>query len=155
MRSASISFKMAMGATASLFILLGGVTWAFQEIGKGEMVKPSTSAVHTEKVSIVTNEIKWTSPDGKKEIEAYRWDPGTIVVHQDETVALEFYGIKGESHPFKIEGYNLSGKVERGKVETVTFVADKPGNFQIVCLTHPDMKHNGPMIANLVVLPKR
>lgn len=148
-------FKRSIGTLLALFLLLGGATWLLYEtVGKNTALTGS-AAEHSVKRSIVTNEIKYTSPDGKKVIEAYRWDPGTIVVNQGDAVTLEFYGIKGESHPFVIGGYNLKGTVDRGKLETIQFTADKPGTFPITCLTHPDLQHNGPMVGHLVVLPKK
>ncbi|BCJ85879.1 cupredoxin domain-containing protein [Effusibacillus dendaii] len=139
-----------------LTLLLAAALWELSQTVRtsGENVaQPGNVAIRSVKVSIVTNEIKWTSPDGKQEIESYRWDPGMIVVHQGETVVFEFYGVKGASHPFVVDGYNVKGEVKRGELKTVSFVADKPGTFQIRCLAHPDVQHHGPMVANLVVLP--
>jgi plastocyanin len=144
----------SFGILFSLVILLGGATWLLEKSSEKQTEETGSSTNRSVKISIVTNEIKYTSPDGKKVIEAYRWDPGTIVVNEGDDVTLEFYGIKGESHPFLISGYKLQGKVERGKLETVRFRADKTGNFPITCLTHPDIQHNGPMVAHLVVLPQ-
>lgn len=145
--------RKSVALAVSLLVLLGGAIWMLNErVGK-ENAQPGSAAVSPVKFSIVTNEIKWTSADGKQEIEAYRWDPGTITVHEGDSVILEFYGVKGESHPFVIDGYNLKGTVQRGKVQTVSFLANKTGTFQIRCLTHPDTQSHGPMVANLVVLP--
>lgn len=144
----------SFGILLSLALLLGGAIWLFENAFRKQTAETGSGMNRSVKISIVTNEIKYASPDGKKVIEAYRWDPGTVVVHEGDDVTLEFYGIKGESHPFLISGYNLQGKVERGKLETVRFRADKTGDFPITCLTHPDIQHNGPMVAHLVVLPK-
>lgn len=103
---------------------------------------------------VTTNEIKWTSKDGQSEIETYRWDPGTLVVHQGDQVRIRFYGVKGAEHPFIIDGYNLKGVVQRGKETDVTFRADQTGTFTIRCLTHYDVATHGPMEAYLTVLPK-
>jgi plastocyanin len=140
-------------AVLCLAVLLGGAMWMMNQSGRFQNAQPGSANVRSVTVSVVTNEIKWTSPDGKQEIEAYRWDPGYIVVKQGDSVVLEFYGVKGENHPFVIDGYNLKGTVERGKTQSVNFLADKPGTFQIRCLTHPDTSHHGPMVATLVVLP--
>lgn len=86
---------------------------------------------------------------GRWEVSTYRWDPGTIVVNQGDTVTLEMVGINGAEHPFTIEGYWLTGNVKRGKVTRLTFVADKAGIFKIICRTHtPSMQ------ADLVVLAR-
>lgn len=87
---------------------------------------------------------------GRWEVSTYRWDPGTIVVNQGDEVTLEIIGINGDDHPFTIEGYWLSGTVQRGRITRLTFVADKAGIFKIIC-----RKHSPSMQADLVVLAAR
>jgi len=91
--------------------------------------------------------LKEPNDEGRWEVETYRWDPGTIVVNQGEIVTLEIIGINGEQHTFEIEGTDVSGVVRRGYITRVTFTADTPGIFKLVCGTHkPSMQ------ANIVVL---
>ena len=86
---------------------------------------------------------------GKWVVETYRYDPGTVVVNEGDTVTLEIVGINGKEHPFHIEGYDVSGVVKRGEVTRVSFLADKPGIFKISCEIHrPSME------ADLVVLKR-
>jgi plastocyanin len=99
---------------------------------------------------LVTGEFKSTLKDGT-EIEAYRWDPGLIVVEKGDTVKLKIRGVNGESHPFIIEGLNIQGEVKKGQETTVSFTAAKEGLYRIICLTHPDAALNGPMIGYIVV----
>lgn len=87
---------------------------------------------------------------GRWEVETYRWAPGTIVVNQGDKVTLEIIGINGTEHPSTIEGYDLSFVVKRGEITRVSFTADKPGIFTILCSIHlPSMQ------ATLVVLASR
>ena len=88
-------------------------------------------------------------PKAGQQVNAYRWDPGTIVVQQGEKVELRFFGINGDKHDFSLEGYPVSGTVTRGEETVVSFVADKAGIFALNCLSHPPR-----MTANLVVLQK-
>jgi heme/copper-type cytochrome/quinol oxidase subunit 2 len=99
---------------------------------------------------MVTGEFKTTTPDGK-ELEAYRWDPGTIYVKKGEKVTLNILGINGASHSFFIEGMNIKGEVKKGKETTVSFSPQKEGTYRIICTDHPDAAHNGPMIGYIVV----
>ncbi|MBD0383697.1 cupredoxin domain-containing protein [Paenibacillus sedimenti] len=99
---------------------------------------------------MVTGEFKSTTSDGKT-IEAYRWDPGTIVVNKGEKVKLSIYGVNGESHPFLIEGLNISGEVKKGKETVITFTPEQEGIYRLICMTHPDIAHGGPMIGYIVV----
>lgn len=101
-------------------------------------------------IHLVTTEFKTKTDDGK-EIEAYRWDPGTIYVGKDEKVLLRLYGVNGHEHPFIIEGTDIKGVVKKGEETTVELQLKEEGVYRLVCLTHPDMGSNGPMIANIVV----
>ena len=91
------------------------------------------------------------SPDdtGRWQVETYRFDPGTVVVNEGETVTLEIVGINGKEHLITVEGYGLSTVLKRGEVQRLIFVADKPGIFKIECSIHkPSME------AALVVLKR-
>ncbi|WP_420819427.1 cupredoxin domain-containing protein [Paenibacillus thalictri] len=115
------------------------------------MIKAATGAAGEPRtIQLVTGEFKSTTADGKN-IEAYRWDPGTIYVKKGEKINLSIYGVNGDSHPFVIEGLNVKGEVKKGKETIVSFKADKEGVYRIICLTHPDIAHNGPMVGYIVV----
>lgn len=88
--------------------------------------------------------------DGKH-LEVYRWDPGTLFVNKGETVRLKILGINGSSHPFVIEGTDIRGIVRQGEETEVTFRADKEGIYRLICHTHLDAAHHGPMIGYIVV----
>ncbi|MDF2725802.1 MAG: cupredoxin [Paenibacillus sp.] len=101
-------------------------------------------------IHLVTGEFKATTPDGQT-IEAYRFDPGTIFVRKGENIKLSLSGYNGASHPFIIEGLGIRGEVKQGEETVISFKADKPGVYRLICLTHPDREHSGPMIGYIVV----
>lgn len=82
-------------------------------------------------------------------VETYTWAPDQLVVHEGDTVNLEIIGINGARHESFIEEYVDEFVVERGKLTSVSFVADKAGVFKIVCTIHPPA-----MTGELLVLPK-
>lgn len=87
--------------------------------------------------------------DGKWVVETYTWAPDQIVVYQGDTVNLEIVGINGARHDAEIEGYVDTFIVERGKLTSLSFVADEAGIFKLICHTHPPA-----MTGHLVVLPR-
>lgn len=101
-------------------------------------------------IHMVTVEFKSTMPDGKQ-MEAYRWDPGTVSVEKGEKVNLFISGINGEEHPFYIEGTDIKGTVKKGEETTVPLQFDQEGTYRLICDVHGDREHNGPMIAYIVV----
>ncbi|MBM7655091.1 cupredoxin domain-containing protein [Neobacillus cucumis] len=101
-------------------------------------------------IHMVTGEFKSTMKDGK-EIEAYRWDPGTIILKKGEKVNLIISGINGAEHPFYIEGTSIKGTVKKGEDTFVPLQFQKEGTYRLICEMHPDRAHNGPMIAYIVV----
>lgn len=101
-------------------------------------------------IHIVTGEFYGKNAEGK-EIEAYRWDSGTIFVEKGESVRLNILGISGKEHPFIIEGTDIKGTVKQGEETIVPLQFQEEGVYRLICLTHPDKMHNGPMIAYIVV----
>jgi plastocyanin len=133
---------------ATAAFLLAGAAFLWYE--REETRTTMAPAGQERTIHMVTTEFKATGTDGKQ-IEVYRWDPGQIYAKKGETIRLSILGVNGGSHPFIIEGLNVQGEVKKGQETTVTFRADKPGVYRIICTTHPDMKHHGPMIGYLIV----
>jgi hypothetical protein len=94
--------------------------------------------------------LKPPNEEGRWEVSVYVWDPRQIFVDEGDEVTLEFVGINGASHPTTISGYDKTFELKRGEVNKLTFVADKPGRFDIVCSTH-----HPTMVAELIVAPKK
>jgi plastocyanin len=101
-------------------------------------------------IHMVTGEFKSATADGK-DIEAYRWDPGTIFVEKGEKVRLKILGVNGTEHPFIIEGTDIKGIVKKGEETVIPLQFDKEGTYRLICLTHPTAENSGPMIAYIVV----
>lgn len=133
--------------SGALLLLLVGALLFFNR----EKVLPANDMVKGPRIiHMVTGEFKTKTADGG-EIEAYRWDPGTIFVRQGELVTLDIYGVNGDNHPFIIEGLDVKGEVNKGKETLITFRPEEEGIYRIICLTHPDITHSGPMIGYIVV----
>lgn len=94
--------------------------------------------------------LKEPNEAGRWEVAVYVWDPRQIFVDEGDEVTLEFIGINGASHPTTIAGYDKTFELKRGEVNKVSFVADKPGRFEIVCATH-----HPTMVAELIVAPRK
>ncbi len=84
--------------------------------------------------------------------EVYRWDPGQIVVKKGETVSLHIHGFHGKEHIFSIPKLNIKGKVHKGMTTTVTFSADQPGTYELICHNHFTSQQHGPMIGYITVI---
>ncbi len=133
------------------FIAIVVIFFVTMHFTKADQALPVNVGGQSERViHMVTGEFKATTADGK-EIESYRWDPGTIFVNVGENVKLSIFGINGMNHPFVIEDLNIKGEVRKGEETIVNFTAEKEGIYRIICLTHPDTHNNGPMIGYIVV----
>ncbi|HWP29935.1 MAG TPA: cupredoxin domain-containing protein [Chloroflexota bacterium] len=93
--------------------------------------------------------LKPPDDSGRWEVEVYSWFPGTVVARQGERLTLEIVGINGREHPLHIEGYDVRDVVRRGALTRLSFTADRPGIYKIVCEVH-----RPAMQADLVVLPQ-
>lgn len=132
----------------ALIILAGGLLFLRLRVSGDHPVDGQPEGPRT--IHMVTAEAKTVLGDGSS-LEAYRWDPGTVFVEKGEEVNLVLYGVNGDSHPFYIEGTQIKGEVKKGKETTVLFQASEEGVYRLICLTHPDKNHNGPMIGYIVV----
>jgi plastocyanin len=101
-------------------------------------------------IHLITGEFQTKTNNGKV-IEAYRWDPGSIFLEKGEKVNLIIFGVNGGEHPFYIEGTDIKGTVKKGEETVIPLQFDKEGTYRLICLTHPDKNHNGPMIAYINV----
>lgn len=99
---------------------------------------------------MVTTEFTATTPEGK-EIESYRWDPGTIYIPKGEDIKLTIYGVNGHEHPFHIEGTDISGIIRKGEETVLQLNFEKEGIYRLICSAHSSAEQNGPMIAYLIV----
>ncbi|NRD80426.1 cupredoxin domain-containing protein [Bacillus sp. BRMEA1] len=135
-----LAIGVMLASISAWFILKAGDVAVFNQ--------PSSKVVR--EFHMVTAEFKTTLKNGQ-EIEAYRWDPGTIVIKQGERVNLYISGINGEEHPFYIEGTNIKGTVKKGRETMIPLQFNKQGTYQLICEAHSDRQHNGPMIAYIVV----
>ncbi|KAA0550042.1 hypothetical protein FZW96_01475 [Bacillus sp. BGMRC 2118] len=99
---------------------------------------------------MVTGEFSGKTDDGK-ELEAYRFDPGTIVVPAGKDIKLSIVGVNGKEHPFFIEGTNAKGNVKKGEETVLNLHFKKEGTYRLICTAHPDKEHNGPMIGYIIV----
>ncbi|WP_078380382.1 cupredoxin domain-containing protein [Sutcliffiella halmapala] len=104
---------------------------------------------------MITSEFKTTLADGT-EIEAYRFDPGTITVPKGKDITISIIGVNGSEHPYTIEGTDISGVIKKGEETIINTRFDKPGVYQIICTTHSDHASHShhktpPMIAYIYV----
>ncbi|TXK81037.1 hypothetical protein FU659_17095 [Paenibacillus sp. N3.4] len=119
-------------------------------MNRGKIIPTLAEPTAERTIHMVVGEFTSKTKDGKT-IEAYRFDPGTIVVQKGEPIKLIIYGVNGDSHPFLIEGLNLSGEIKKGKEAVVNFTANQKGTYRIICMAHADISHGGPMIGYIVV----
>lgn len=131
-----------------LALLTGWILFSFKSDAIPALTNDTEHKVHV--INLVTGEFKATTKDGK-EIEAYRFDPGTIFVKKGEDVTISIRGINGKEHPFIIEGTDIKGIVKQGKEITFSVRFNYKGVYRLICLTHSDSAHDGPMIAYIVV----
>ncbi|MFC7060909.1 hypothetical protein [Halobacillus seohaensis] len=133
------------------FVLVVAALFAANSFWNGSIPTFSESNSETVRtINLVTGEFKAEKPNGE-EIEAYRWDPGTIFAEEGESFKLSIYGVNGQEHPFMIEGTDKKGVVKQGSETVVDLKFDKEGVYRLICTTHADIENDGPMIAYIVV----
>lgn len=102
---------------------------------------------------LMTDEAEWR-------IGSYLFLPQEILAYEGEELTLEIFGVRGDEHGTILRGPDgevvestdgepIDFVVDRGELETVTFVADRPGLYRLVCHDHPPT-----MTTNIHVLPR-
>ncbi|MBA4544072.1 MULTISPECIES: cupredoxin domain-containing protein [Thermoactinomyces] len=111
---------------------------------------PSPVNAKTRDIHLFTVEYK-TLLSGKEK-EVYRFDPGTVIVMKGEKIRLHIHGLNGKVHHFSIPELKVAGSVEKGKIATLEFTADRTGTFELICHDHITETHEGPMIGYVTVV---
>ncbi|WP_409250948.1 cupredoxin domain-containing protein [Bacillus sp. SCS-153A] len=127
-----------------------GVVWMMMPKDSYPTVTMNGENPNVQVIQLVTGEFATETEDGQ-EIEAYRWDPGTIVVDKGKEVQFRIYGVNGKAHPFYIEGTDIKGTVKKGEESIFNVTFDKKGTYRLVCQAHETIEKNGPMIGYIVV----
>lgn len=120
------------------------------------------ASAETKEFYLVTDEVKWQGKPGETvvdrergpvvEIERYVFIPAFLVVRKGDEVVLRIHAVKGKEHVVRLSAFGVTDvRIKRGEEKAIRFVADKPGLFEIVCMTHKTPDHEGPMVAYLYV----
>lgn len=138
--------KLQVYGILALIVILAGAYIGWQQ------TRPAvaTSSGEVQVFHLVTSEITSTSENGKQ-LESYRFDPGSITVNKNQPVELRITGISGQSHPFVIEGLGVEATVNKGKTTVVRFTPKDAGTYAIVCTTHSPENSGAPMVGYLTV----
>lgn len=143
-----LTLAVALLFVGAMFIFADQpVGWPSKQTAGGA----TKSASEAKTFHIVTGEFKTTTPEGK-EIEAYRFSPGHLVVNKGDRVTLHIHGVNGSVHNFQLKDFGIKGSVKKGETATVTFTPDRTGTFELTCLNHANVEQGGPMIGYITVL---
>jgi heme/copper-type cytochrome/quinol oxidase subunit 2 len=82
----------------------------------------------------------------------YAYDPGDITVYLGQKITLNITAIDAK-HGFKMDTYNINVTAAKGETTTVTFVADKLGEFPFKCSVFCGPGHFGMKGVLKVVKP--
>ena len=70
-------------------------------------------------------------------IETYRFDTAMVAACSGDRLTLHIFGVNAAHHDIVIPAFKKQFRVSRGKLSKVTFNVDKPGIYEILCITHP------------------
>jgi len=141
-----------LGLVVILGVLVAAAFWRFEAMktNEEEAFAAPTAAKPNTVLHMITGEFKTTLEDGT-EMESYVFHPGTVYANDGEIVELRIRGVNGKQHDFYIEGMDdVNGQILKNKETVITFKA-KEGVYRIICTTHADAAHEGPMIGYIVI----
>ena len=82
------------------------------------------------KISVINQD-----PGGSRK---YAFDPSDLSFSVGETVEFTLLG-ETEFHTFTIDDLGIDEALGAGEEVVFTFTFDKPGSFELICLSHPQM----------------
>lgn len=130
--SKRLTFAIALVAIAMLAVACGG-GGAKQNDSSSSSAATATSG---QNVEVALSDFKFT--------------PSNLTVKQGDTVTVTLKNDGAVAHDFKIEAFGVESELVRpGQSATLTFTADKTGQFEIIC-TEPGHAASG-MKGTLVV----
>lgn len=145
----SIAFVLVLIATTALL----PIPWFGGKTVIEEVEEVSSNETQREKTfHLVTTEYK--AKHHGKEVEVYRWNPGTLVVQEGDQVNLILHGLNGKEHHYSLKEFGIQGTLKKGEQAKVRFTADRPGTYKLLCHNHHSVDASGPMVAYITVLEK-
>ena len=104
-----------------------------------------------ESMQSLVEKISPAAPVKEFNLEAFQfgYSPDTIVVNKGDVVKIHATS-RDVPHGFFIKEYGINEKVEKGKVKDIEFIADKAGEFEIICSVYCGGGHHR-MKAKLIV----
>jgi plastocyanin len=162
---------MFLGTAAALLLLVGeslgqsGMVATHTIFMTGMEVKGATTADKLTPPSVNPNDLSkgygFKAPGEadkqnpqKWEVASYIFSPSFVVVRQRDTVKLTAFLVNGDEHEVRVmdaDGREVVAKAmwNRGREYHISFVAEKPGAYQLICSSHAPT-----MIATFLVLPR-
>ncbi len=91
----------------------------------------------------------------KWEVSTYRFEPGVMLAFVGDKVSLVIFLVNGDKHHVWVEGPDgkevvKSVEMLRGREYKVSFTADKPGEYKLIC-----DQHSTNMTAFIWALPRQ
>ncbi len=139
--------------------MMSGFETSTQTIPSGDS-QARTFDISMEEVEFMAEVV---TDDGQQQfatVELHVWEPDLIIVNQGDTVTLNISNPRKHAHTFTIPDFGVNTKIlePREGIDSVTFVADKPGVFTFYCGLpyNPDKLYCDPdhnmMTGTLIVL---
>ncbi|HPJ72299.1 MAG TPA: hypothetical protein PK636_06425, partial [bacterium] len=103
------------------------------------------------KRTIEQDPARYTSRVKSLAVEAFRFgfEPETIAVRQGDIVVIDLSS-RDTRHGFYIKEYGINAQFGNDRTEKVSFIADRRGEFPILCSVYCGARH-GRMKATLIV----
>ncbi|RKP45815.1 hypothetical protein D7Z26_25020 [Cohnella endophytica] len=139
--------KIQLYTVIAAVVILAGAYIGWQQ------TKPTVATAgdsSTQILQMVTGEFT-AKLDNGKQIESYQFSPSSVYAKKNQPVELRISGVNGQSHPFVIEGLNISAVIHKGKTTVVKFTPKEAGVYTILCQTHDNPQDGGPMVGYLFV----
>lgn len=157
MRGPYAAYQLYQAGFRNVGLLEGGISAWAEDIQGMESADPKVKTVFAHPMNIFPQRPKSDYPKNQGEVEfsitakQFEFNPSQIIVKHGQKVTLHLMSLD-VAHGFALPEFGIEEELLPKEPITVTFIADRKGNFPFVCSVICGAGHNhASMVGNLIV----
>lgn len=155
MRGPYAAYELWQAGFKNVHVLTGGISAWAEDIQGMDSKDPKVKTVFNHPKNIFPERSKGDYPLNKGSVEfslvakQFEFEPREIVVEHGQEVTLNIMSID-VTHGFSLPEFGIEEELLPGEPVTITFIADRRGDFPFVCSVICG-DHHASMVGNLIV----
>ncbi len=157
MRGPYAAYQLYQAGYKNAAVLEGGISAWAEDIEGLDSADPKSKSVFRHPKNIFPQRQKSEYPQGRGNVEfnitarKFSFNPNNIVVEHGQKVTLNIVSLD-IAHGFALPEFGIEEELLPGEPKSITFIADRKGNFPFVCsVICGRVDNHSSMVGNLIV----